>query len=86
MNQYKCPKYQTCSAPICPLDSDWSKRTCQPDERVCTYQVKLASGKAIDLPQDLLELIMRETPKIRDAFPRVTRQMDRAYQNSLNQG
>lgn len=84
MSFSKCPKFSNCSAPICPLDPDCMLRTCLPNERVCTYQIKLASGKSIDLPQDLLEVIMSDTPKIRDAFPRVRRQMDRAYKKTIN--
>lgn len=37
MNMSDCPKYNKCSAPICPLDPDWKKRSMAKDERVCFY-------------------------------------------------
>jgi len=32
-----CPKYETCSAPICPLNSHWRDTRHLPGERVCFY-------------------------------------------------
>jgi hypothetical protein len=34
---YDCPKFSKCSAPLCPLDPDWKKRSMTKDERVCFY-------------------------------------------------
>lgn len=33
----RCPKWEQCSAPICPVDSNWQSRTMQNDEAVCYY-------------------------------------------------
>ncbi len=30
-----CPRFDSCAAPICPLDADWRLRTHVRDERVC---------------------------------------------------
>jgi hypothetical protein len=40
----ECPKYHTCSAPICPLDESWRESYHANGERVCQYL--LATGKA----------------------------------------
>ncbi len=32
-----CPKYSNCSAPLCPIDPEWRKRTVRKDDRVCLY-------------------------------------------------
>ena len=32
-----CPKYDTCSVPICPLDRLWHKRGVEQGESVCPY-------------------------------------------------
>lgn len=32
-----CPKFDGCSAPICPLDPDWSRRVHRKGEPVCFY-------------------------------------------------
>jgi len=37
MNMEDCPKYERCSAPICPLDPNWRKRRHLKGERVCFY-------------------------------------------------
>ena len=37
MNMIDCPKFDKCSAPICPLDPDMFERTHLPGERVCFY-------------------------------------------------
>jgi len=33
----KCPKFERCSAPICPLDRNWRKASHLHHERVCFY-------------------------------------------------
>lgn len=32
-----CPKFRTCSAPICILDDEWTKRVHQKDDPCCFY-------------------------------------------------
>lgn len=32
-----CPRWDKCSAPICPLDPDWSKRVHRKGERICLW-------------------------------------------------
>jgi len=33
----QCPKFQSCNAPICPLDTDWQKRPNHKDDATCFY-------------------------------------------------
>ncbi len=37
MNMEDCPKFQSCSAPICPLDPNWRKACHLKGERICFY-------------------------------------------------
>lgn len=37
MKMVDCPKFNKCSAPLCPLDADWGKRSMLRGERVCFY-------------------------------------------------
>ena len=37
MNMENCPKFEGCSAPICPLDPNWRKRLHLKGARVCFY-------------------------------------------------
>ena len=38
----ECPKFCSCSAPVCPLDPDWPERTVIENEAVCFYMLELA--------------------------------------------
>lgn len=33
----RCPKFDTCSAPVCPLDPQWSARRHLAGERICLW-------------------------------------------------
>lgn len=49
-----CPKYETCSAPICPLDEDWKSRVLCNEDSTCFYlleSVKDASKTHFELAQ-----------------------------------
>jgi hypothetical protein len=37
MHMYECPRFEACSAPICPLDDDWKLRRMLKRERTCHY-------------------------------------------------
>ncbi len=37
MTPRDCPKYDGCSAPICPLDRDWHRRAVDTGDPVCAY-------------------------------------------------
>ena len=44
MNMEDCPKFQCCSAPICPLDPNWRKTVHLKGERVCFYLCEAQKG------------------------------------------
>ena len=44
MKMEDCPKYERCSAPICPLDPNWRKRRHLKGERVCFYLCEAQKG------------------------------------------
>ena len=41
-----CPKFNGCSAPVCPLDADWRKRAHLDGERACFYLTEYAKPAA----------------------------------------
>lgn len=54
------------------------------DDRVCSHQLKHAAGKPIHLEKELQEIVILETPKIVDRFPRIKRQLGRSSKNAAN--
>jgi hypothetical protein len=77
-----CPRYQACSAPICPLDADWPKRSHLPEDRVCRWLTELAKPGGIAILEGVLEgvlarrvaevspAILARTGRIRDCVRR----------------
>jgi hypothetical protein len=41
-----CPKFQTCNAPICPLDREWQKRSLHNDDATCFYLMESVKAGA----------------------------------------
>ena len=44
----ECPKFHHCSAPLCPLDSDWNKRKMLQGENLCHYLCEASKNGAIE--------------------------------------
>ena len=40
MNMNECKKFDSCSAPLCPLDRDWRSRKFLPEDRMCSYMLE----------------------------------------------
>jgi hypothetical protein len=68
-----CPNWESCNAPICPLDTDWRKRNMLHGETVCRYLrewAKVTSGKAsnrvfkVYLPIEVQKAIAEAYPDI----------------------
>jgi hypothetical protein len=75
-----CPKFQTCSVPICPLDPDWRKRKHFAEDRICPYLLEhsKAGAKAVFMGAGrgyLYQAISKATPAIRATYSRI----DKAY-------
>jgi len=69
MNMDNCPKFESCSAPICPLDPNWRKRRHLKCERICFYlcEAQKDGSEAIFGGRGLVELyrlMVEVTPDI----------------------
>jgi hypothetical protein len=79
-----CPRYDKCSAPICPLDPDWRLRTHLPEDRVCRWLTELAKPGGETrlrerLARTMVDQIVQIAPLIRNLAPaNVKRAIDRA--------
>lgn len=82
---HACPKYDSCSAPICPLDPDWSRRIHRKGEPVCFYlleyvkagsKVRFEGCRALflyDAMDSLVERLCRRHAPLRRAVDRAKR-------------
>jgi len=75
-----CPKFNKCSANICPLDPDMLKRTHLPGERVCFYLTEYVKPHAKEilrgsLPEKQLEAIAEAYPKIIARYSPIKRRL-----------
>lgn len=69
MFKIDCDRFQTCSANICPLDSEWEKRKHLNGDRVCFYLIEAQKTNAKAIFDKcgrgyLYELMQRVTPNI----------------------
>jgi hypothetical protein len=48
MTAIRCPKFEDCSAPVCPLDADWRKRRHLHGERVCLWLRELVKPHGVE--------------------------------------
>jgi hypothetical protein len=46
MTSQSCPRFDKCSAPICPLDPYWQKRVLLHDDPTCYYLTESVKGNA----------------------------------------
>jgi hypothetical protein len=83
MHMHDCPKFDSCNAPICPLDPDWKRRSHLDGERVCYYLTEYAKQAARPILRGGLavehyEAIKEGYPKVIAAHPRIKRQLERS--------
>jgi hypothetical protein len=83
MNLRDCPRYENCSAPICPLDCDWQRRTHLSGERVCGLLCELVKqgGEARlrgSLRSELVDTLARVAPDISARWRRVRARLETA--------
>ena len=83
-----CPKFNSCSAPICPLDPDWQLRSHLPGERVCLWLREIAKQSDLtgSLPGKPAEVIAEAYPEILSRHNRVRRVCDDAAKNPSTRG
>lgn len=82
-----CPKFESCSANLCPLDSDWKLRTHMDVEPVCIYLRELAKVRSGSADIAVFKGVLAEEVqiRIREVYPDIysgnsiiKRQLDRA--------
>lgn len=80
---HECDRFQSCGAPICPLDPDWQKRSYFDGERVCFYLSEwsktttrpiLARAIGVKFALALAEVY----PKVMDAYGPLRKRLKRA--------
>ena len=64
MAMAECPRYRSCSAPICPLDLDWKHRKHLPPERVCLWLTELAKPNGLQVVSEELGFVAHDIAKL----------------------
>ena len=83
MKSANCPKFESCSAPICPLEPDWPKRSHLDGERVCFYLTEYSKPAARPilrgaLAREQYEAIVQAYPNIIASLGPVRRRLHRS--------
>jgi|SRR5262249_32055889 len=67
---HNCPRFDKCSAPLCPLDVDWRMRAHLPEDRICFYlSESVKPGASTRIIAELFEPALRMTTS--NNLPRV---------------
>lgn len=79
----QCPRFDRCSAPICPLDPNWSRSAHLNGERVCFWlveSVKVGGPARIRgvLPTQVAEAVLSAAPGIMDRYSTIQRALNAA--------
>ena len=79
---YACTKFESCNAPICPLDPDWRDRSHIDAERICFYLCEYAKpgGAArvgAGLAGELAEAIATAYPAVCARYGPIRRRLRR---------
>ena len=83
MTMPECPRYVTCSAPICPLDPRWKHRKHLSEERVCLWLTELAKPDGLrivsqEIGSDATQDIARLSPQITAKFSSIRHTVEKA--------
>lgn len=79
----RCPRFDCCNAPICPLDPHWPLAQHLPGERVCGLLCELVKdgGEArlrARVPSELVETLAEVCPSVAARWQRIRGELDRA--------
>ena len=79
----RCPRFDSCNAPICPLDPDWRRAQHLKDEAVCGLLSELVKGDGEArlrgcIPSVLVDTLTVALPKIIATWAPIRRQLERA--------
>ena len=78
-----CPKFEACSAPICPADPDWRNRFHRGGESVCFF-LRMHSKNALkalkegSVPRQFLDTVTKVFPEICVRYTPIKKSLDRA--------
>ena len=81
-----CPRFDRCSAPICPLDNEWRERHHLKGEPVC-YFMRLHAKNALDglkggsVPEELIDRVVTVFQEICDRYAPLKVSLQRAAQS-----
>ena len=69
----QCPRFDHCSAPICPIDTDWRKRAHRKGEPVCAYLRRYAKDplwgqKQGTVPTELWLKVVEVYPQVIERY------------------
>lgn len=87
MNISDCPKYEKCSAPICPLDKDWKIRVLCIEDSTCFYlleSVKDTSATHFELAQ--LGVLYERICEVRDDICTTHKRISNKVKAAKNSG
>ena len=79
----ECPRFEYCSAPLCPLDPLWRERTMLKNERVCHYLSEASKPEAHERYRDrpdahLYDHASSQMKEMREQFPELDKRLDRS--------
>ena len=82
MHMYDCPKFDNCSAPICPLDENWQLCSHLDGEKVCHYLTMLQKSTVKPVFWEgqegkLYKVIAEQYPMVIALHPLIKRQLMR---------
>lgn len=83
MKNNQCPKFNTCNAPICPLDKEWRKRIHQREDSTCYYMIESVKDNAKTnfegaLLGELYQVIVTVRDDISKHFKRIGKKLEAA--------
>ena len=78
-----CPKYEKCSANICPLDPNWKLRAHMNSEPVCFYLREYVKQSGIArlrgcIPKEMFKQIAEVLPEIKSRYGTIKRRLESA--------
>lgn len=83
MKPETCPRYESCSAPLCPLDARWQFRHYSRGEAVCGFVLEAVKpdGAALihrQLPPEMATAILEAAPEMGRKFPAIAHRLNRS--------
>lgn len=87
MDMETCPKFQRCSAPVCPLDLNWWKACHLKHERICFYLCESQKGDSEAILRgrglgNLYQIMVEVTPGISLRWATIRKALEKAKNTS----